>query len=37
MTTNVPEVDNTEVPEMSGVLMLLAIVLLLGVLVALAI
>lgn len=37
MTTNIPEIDNTEVPEMSGVLMLLAIVLLLGVLVAVAI
>lgn len=36
MTTNIPEVDETEVPEMSGVLMLLSIVLLLGLLVAVA-
>lgn len=37
MTTNIPEVDKTEVPELSGVLMLLSILLVLGVLVAVAI
>lgn len=37
MTTNIPEVDNTEVPELSGLLMLLSIVFLLGLVVALAV
>lgn len=37
MTTNIPEVDKAEVPELSGVLMLVSILFLLGLLVVVAV
>jgi len=37
MTTNVPELEETEVPELSGILMLVSIMLLLGLLVVVAV